>query len=245
VTVELHAVYGMPEIQPGDNLAALMLSGAQTLQSGDVVVVAQKVVSKAEGRLVRLSSVNVSSHAQGLADRLGADPRLVQVVLDESVRIVRQERVLIVETRHGFICANAGVDQSNLPGEDTVSLLPLDCDRSAQDFRDRIAALTGVDVAAIVSDTFGRPWRLGLTNVALGVAGMPALVDHRGLRDDFDVPLRTTVVAIADEIAAAAGLVMGKSRRIPAVIVRGLDSTDTHSGAGRDLIRPPALDLFR
>jgi coenzyme F420-0:L-glutamate ligase/coenzyme F420-1:gamma-L-glutamate ligase len=245
VTVELHAVTGMPEIKPGDNLAALMSSGAQTLQSGDVVVVAQKVVSKAEGRLVNLSSVNVSSRAQDLADSLGADPRLVQVILGESVRIVRQDRVLIVETRHGFVCANAGVDQSNLPGEEVVSLLPLDCDRSAQDLRNRIAALTGVDVAVIISDTFGRPWRLGLTNVALGLAGMPALIDHRGLRDDFDVPMRSTVVAIADEIAAAAGLIMGKSRRIPAVIVRGLDPTDAGQGAGHDLIRPPAFDLFR
>ena len=245
MTVELHAVTGMPEIKPGDNLAALMSSGAQTLQSGDVVVVAQKVVSKAEGRLVNLSSVNVSSRAQDLADSIGADPRLVQVVLGESVRIVRQERVLIVETRHGFVCANAGVDQSNLPGDDVVSLLPLDCDRSAHDLRNRIAALTGVDVAVIISDTFGRPWRLGLINVALGVAGMPALIDHRGLRDDFDVPMRSTVVAIADEIAAAAGLIMGKSRRIPAVIVRGLDPTDAGQGAGHDLIRPPAFDLFR
>jgi len=245
VTVELHAVTGMPEVKPGDNLAALVSSGARTLQSGDVVVVAQKVVSKAEGRLVHLSSVGVSARAQDLADRLGADPRLVQVVLDESVRIVREERVLITETRQGFICANAGVDRSNLPGEDTVTLLPLNCDRSAQDLRNGLAALTGVDVAVIISDTFGRPWRLGLINVALGVAGMPALIDHRGLRDDFDAPLRSTVVAIADEIAAAAGLVMGKSRRIPAVIVRGFDPTNAGQGAGRDLIRPPALDLFR
>src|SRR5207302_4032257 len=245
MTIALEAVEGMPEVRPGDDLGALVASSAPRLQEGDVLVVAQKVVSKAEGRLRDLATAAVSRRAHRLAASLPADPRMVQVVLDESVRIVRQERVLIVETRQGFICANAGIDRSNLGGDDVVSLLPLDCDRSARRMQESIAAMAGTEVAVIISDTFGRPWRLGLINVALGVAGVPALIDHRGHNDDFGAPLRATLVAIADEIAAAAGLVMGKTRRVPVVIVRGLDTSASRSGSGRDLIRPRELDLFR
>ena len=245
VTIELQAVEGLPEVQEGDDLGALALSRAPQLQRGDVVVVAQKVISKAEGRLRDLSTVDVSSRAHRLADRLSTDARMVQVVLEESVRMVREEPVLITETRHGFVCANAGVDRSNVAGESMVSLLPLDCDRSAHLLRQRIAEACGVDVAVIISDSFGRPWRMGLSNVALGVAGMPAVIDHRGLEDDFGMPLRATLVAVADEIAAAAGLVMGKTRRVPVVIVRGLEAFPRPPGRGHDLIRPPELDLFR
>ena len=241
--LELRGVEGLPEIVPGDDLGKLIAERA-SLADGDVLVVAQKAVSKAEGRLLSLTQVAVGKPAQLLADRLSADPRMVQVVLDESVRVVRDDRVLIVETRHGHICANAGVDRSNVPGADMVCLLPLDCDASADAIRRRIAEVAGVRVGVVVSDTFGRPWRLGLCNVALGVAGMPAAVDYRGRADDFGMPLHATVVALADEIAAAAEMVMGKTRRIPAVVVRGL-SLEGEPGSGRELVRPAELDLFR
>ncbi|MGP8162014.1 MAG: coenzyme F420-0:L-glutamate ligase [Candidatus Dormibacteria bacterium] len=242
--LELHAIEGLPEIAPGDDLGRLIAERAAPLVSGDVVVVAQKVVSKAEGRLLNLQRVAVSAQARELAAHLHADPRMVQVVLDESVRVVRGDRVLIVETRHGYICANAGVDRSNVPGTDIVCLLPVDCDRSAETLRRRIAEVSAAEVGVVISDTFGRPWRLGLCNVALGVAGMPAAVDYRGSADDFGMPLHATVVAVADEVAASAELVMGKTRRIPAVVVRGL-SLDGAPGAGRELVRPADLDLFR
>jgi coenzyme F420-0:L-glutamate ligase/coenzyme F420-1:gamma-L-glutamate ligase len=242
--LELRGVEGLPEIQPGDDLGRLIAERAAPLAAGDVVVVAQKVVSKAEGRLRRLADVAVSTEARELADQLHADPRVVQAVLDESVRVVRDDRVLIVETRHGFICANGGIDRSNVPGEDVICLLPVDCDRSAAWLRARITAAAGVDVGVVISDTFGRPWRLGLCNVALGVDGIPATLDYRGMADDFGIPLHATVVAVADEIAAAAEMVMGKTRRIPAVVVRGLE-LDGATGSGRELVRPAELDLFR
>lgn len=243
--MELRGVEGLPEIHPGDDLAALIVERAAPVRGGDVVVVAQKVVSKAEGRLRDLSEVTASDRARSLALALNADPRLVQVILDESVRVVRDDRVLIVETRHGYVCANAGVDRSNVPGDDTVSLLPLDCDASAQALRQRIAAVSGARVGVVVSDTFGRPWRMGLMNVALGVAGLPALIDYRGHPDDFGVPLQATLVAMADELAAAAELIMGKTRRVPVVIVHGLGIFEGVSGSGRELVRPAEMDLFR
>jgi coenzyme F420-0:L-glutamate ligase/coenzyme F420-1:gamma-L-glutamate ligase len=241
---ELIAVDGLPEIAAGDDLAQLI--GARIrLEAGDIVVVAQKVVSKAEGRTRDLATVTASDEAIRLAPHLVAepDPRFVQVVLDESVRILRTERVLITQTRHGFVCANSGVDQSNIPGSEVVTLLPVDPDASAEHLRARLHEITGVTAAVIVSDTFGRPWRLGIVNVALGVAGMPALIDMRGLTDDAGRELHATVLAVADEVAAASGLVMGKTRRTPVVIVRGLDLLG--SGSGRELIRPAAEDLFR
>jgi coenzyme F420-0:L-glutamate ligase/coenzyme F420-1:gamma-L-glutamate ligase len=243
-SLELRPIDGLPEIVPGDDLGRLIAERAGPLQTGDVLVVAQKVVSKAEGRLRSLRDVMVGARAEELAVRLHADPRMVQVVLDESVRVVRDDRVLIVETRHGFICANAGVDRSNVPGTEQVCLLPVDCDRSAERLAHRVGELAGAHVGVVISDTFGRPWRLGLCNVALGVAGMPATVDYRGSADDFGMPLHATVVAVADEVASSAELVMGKTRRIPAVVVRGLTLDDT-GGSGRDLVRPADLDLFR
>jgi coenzyme F420-0:L-glutamate ligase / coenzyme F420-1:gamma-L-glutamate ligase len=242
--LELIGVESLPEVRPGDDLAQLIAARAR-FETGDVVVVAQKVVSKSEGRLVDLDEVTAGDEAARIAGRLIArpDPRMVQVVLDESVRVLRSERVLITETRHGYVCANAGVDHSNVGGRDTLTLLPLDPDASAAGLRTRLRELTGADIGVIVSDTFGRPWRLGIVNVALGVAGLPAVIDLRGTPDDDGKPLQATVLAVADEVAAGAGLVMRKTDRTPAVIARGLHLQG--EGSGRDLIRPPAEDLFR
>ena len=241
--VELIPVEGLPEVRPGDDLGEL-IADHSTLQSDDIVVVAQKVVSKSEGRIVRIDDVKAGDEAIRIAPRLIAkpDPRMVQVVLDESVRVLRSDRVLITETRHGYVCANAGVDHSNV-GQGTLTLLPVDPDASASRLCGRLRELTRADIGVIVSDTFGRPWRLGIVNVALGVAGAPALIDLRGTSDDLGEPLHATVIAVADEIAAAAGLVMRKTARTPAVVVRGLSISG--AGRGRDLIRPPSEDLFR
>lgn len=237
-------VEGLPEVRPGDDLGQ-MVATRWSFEAGDVLVVAQKVVSKSEGRIVDLNTVAAGAEAVRIAAGLVAqpDPRMVQVVLDESVRVLRSERVLITETRHGFVCANAGVDHSNTGDENVVTLLPTDPDASAVRLRVRIRELTGKDVGVIISDTFGRPWRLGIQNVALGVAGLPAVLDLRGTPDDNGRPLHATVLAVADDIAAGAGLVMGKTARTPAVVARGLALTG--AGSGRDLIRPAAEDLFR
>jgi coenzyme F420-0:L-glutamate ligase/coenzyme F420-1:gamma-L-glutamate ligase len=245
VSLELRGIEGLPEIRPGDDLAALIVERAGPLGHGDVVVVAQKVVSKAEGRIRTLTDVTPSERAVALARKLEADARMVQVVLDETVRVVREDRVLIVETRQGFVCANAGVDRSNVDGPDDVCLLPIDCDASALALHVRIEALAGVRAGVVVSDTFGRAWRMGLVNVALGVAGVPAMLDYRGRPDDFGMPLQATVVAVADELAAAAELLMGKTRRVPVVIVHGLGELEGQPGSGQELVRPSELDLFR
>jgi len=242
--VDLIGVEGLPEVRPGDDLAQLIAAHA-SFETGDVLVVAQKVVSKAEGRLLDLNDVTAGGEAAAIARRLIAkpDPRMVQVVLDESVRVLRSDRVLITETRHGYVCANAGVDHSNVGGRDTLTLLPVDPDASAEGLRARLGVLTGAEVGVIVSDTFGRPWRLGIVNVALGVAGIAAVIDLRGTPDDDGKPLHATVLAVADDVAASAGLVMGKTDRTPAVIARGLRLEGR--GTGRDLIRPRSEDLFR
>lgn len=241
--MEILAVEGMPEVGEGDDLASLIEQRFR-LASGDIVVVAQKIVSKTEGRLRHLADVEPGPQAAAIASTLEADPRLIQVILDESVRIVRADRALIVETRHGFVCANAGVDHSNVPGEDAVSLLPDDPDASAERLRDRLRELAGVELGVIVADTFGRAWRMGIANVALGVAGVPALIDLRGGLDDVGKELKATVIAVADELAAAAELVMGKTGRVPVAVIRGY-RTAAPPGNGRDLIRPAELDLFR
>jgi len=241
--MEVLPIEGMPEVRPGDDLAQLIVEHARP-RAGDILVVAQKVVSKSEGRLRRLADIEPTPEAVALGAEIDHDPRLVQAILDESVRVVRKERILIVETRQGFICANAGIDHSNVPGEDTVSLLPEDSDRSASSLRDRVRELAGVEVAVIVSDTFGRAWRMGIENVALGVAGMPVFADYRGQLDDHGKELQFTVVAIADELACAAELVMGKTARVPVVVIRGY-APEGRPGTGRDLVRPAELDLFR
>jgi coenzyme F420-0:L-glutamate ligase/coenzyme F420-1:gamma-L-glutamate ligase len=241
--IELHPVTGLPEVTPGDDLAGLLAERAE-LADGDILVVAQKVVSKAEGRLRDMREITPGSQALEIARQNGSDARQVQAVIDESVRLVRTERVIIAETRHGFVCANAGVDHSNVPGGEILCLLPVDPDASAAALRERLRELTGRTVAVIVSDTFGRAWRVGIQNVALGVAGMPAVVDYRGRDDDFGRTLIGTVVAIADELAGAAELAMGKTDRVPAVVIRGYRAEGA-PGTGRQLVRPPAEDLFR
>jgi coenzyme F420-0:L-glutamate ligase / coenzyme F420-1:gamma-L-glutamate ligase len=242
--IELLAVEGLPEVHPGDDLGDLISTKAK-LEPRDVLVVAQKVVSKSEGRLRDLASVVATDEATRIAAQLVAqpDPRLVQVILDESVRVLRSHRVLITETRHGFVCANSGVDQSNVNEPGTVTLLPEDPDGSARRLRERLHERTGAEVGVIVSDTFGRPWRLGIVNVALGVAGLPALIDLRGMPDDAGREMHATVLAIADDLASAAGLVMRKTARTPVVVIRGLDLAG--DGRGRDLIRPADEDVFR
>jgi coenzyme F420-0:L-glutamate ligase / coenzyme F420-1:gamma-L-glutamate ligase len=228
-------VEGIPEVQEDDDLAALLDEAAE-LEEGDVLVVAQKVVSKAEGRVVRLDEVEASERAAELAaDR---DPRELEVVLREARRLVRVRPPLVIaETRHGFVCASAGVDHSNTGRAGTLVLLPLDPDASARRLSERLG------VAVIVSDSFGRPFRLGTTDVAIGIAGIPALLDLRGLHDSAGYELRTTVIAVADEIAGAAELVMGKTDGIPAAIVRGLDLRG--DGNARELVMPAERDLFR
>jgi coenzyme F420-0:L-glutamate ligase / coenzyme F420-1:gamma-L-glutamate ligase len=246
--IEMISVAGLPEIAAGEDLAGLIFGAARrakiTFQDQDILVLAQKVVSKAEGRLARLSAIEPSAEALQLAAKGKRDPRLVEVILRESRRIVREHPVLIVETHHGFVCANAGVDHSNVPGNDVVTLLPLDPDASARQLAGKIRRLTNKRVAVIVSDTFGRPWRLGLTNVAIGAAGIPVLIDLRGSRDRNRKPLQATILAVADDLAAAAGLLMGKGEGIPVVIIRGYKYRSRQEPATR-IIRPAQEDLFR
>jgi coenzyme F420-0:L-glutamate ligase / coenzyme F420-1:gamma-L-glutamate ligase len=215
------------------------------LSDGDIITVAQKIISKAEGRLVNLESVTPSELANEIAKKQQRDPRLVEVILSESASIVRSdERVLITETKHGFVCANAGVDRSNVVGKDWVSLLPVAPDDSALLLKTRLAELLKVNVAVIITDTFGRAWREGLTNIAIGVAGLKPLKDFRGKTDDHGKELSATVLAIADEIAAASGLLMRKTARIPVVMMRGY-YFDHGEGTARDLVRSRDRDLFR
>jgi coenzyme F420-0:L-glutamate ligase/coenzyme F420-1:gamma-L-glutamate ligase len=247
--LQVIGLVGLPEVRPGDDLPALIIEAAREqgtdVQDGDVLVVTQKVVSKVEGRLVNLGDVQPSAHAREVAKATGKDPRLVEVILRESRRIVRQEGpVLITETKHGFVCANAGVDASNVGGGELVALLPEDPDRSAEAMRRAIREKAGVSVAVVISDTFGRPWREGHTNVAVGLAGMKPLRDYVGQRDPFGYELRVSTMAVADELAAAAEPVMGKLSRIPVVIVRGF-AFEPGAGTARELIRPPERDLFR
>jgi coenzyme F420-0:L-glutamate ligase/coenzyme F420-1:gamma-L-glutamate ligase len=246
--ISFFVVPGLPEIRKGHNLAKLTTVAARhakiAFEDGDILVVAQKVISKAEGHTVRLSTISPSSRAIALATKLSGDSRFIEVVLRESRRVVRSDRVLIVETHHGFVCANAGVDHSNVRGRDFVTLLPKKPDRSARRLAVAVRAQTGKRVAVIISDTFGRPWRLGLINAAIGAYGVPALVDLRGTRDRHRKLLRATVLAVADELAAAAGLLMGKSAGTPIVVIRGHRHRFVQDPAAR-LIRPAGEDLFR
>jgi coenzyme F420-0:L-glutamate ligase / coenzyme F420-1:gamma-L-glutamate ligase len=231
------------DIAAGADLAAIVLAAAPPLAAGDVVVVAHKAVAKSEGRVVDLREIEPSPRARALAAGV-ADPRHVEVVLRESVRLVRHRPgLLIAETRHGFVCANAGVDRSNTPGPDHVVLLPLDPDRSAAELRRGIAERAGVEVGVIVADTMGRAFRAGIVGTAIGVAGLAPLRELAGAVDPAGYVLRTSRVAVADEIAAAADLVLGKLERVPAALVRGYAGGG--EGSARDLVRDPARDLFR
>ena len=239
------ALPGMPEVRPGDDLGSLLTAAAERaggLEGGDVVVVAQKVVSKAEARIVSLDEVEPSERARELAN--DEDPRRLEVILREAVRFVRTRPPLVIaETRHGFVCASAGVDSSNAPEAGTVVLLPVDADASAERLRTQLAELSGVAVGVLVTDSFGRAWRQGTTDVAIGVAGVRPLLDLRGERDPAGYELHATTIAVADEIAGAAELVMGKTSRVPAAIVRGLDVAG--EGSARELVMPADRDLFR
>ena len=236
---------GIPELEEGDDLGALLVAAAERsggFEPGDVLVAAQKAVSKVEGRVVHLSDVAPSPRARELAGE--EDSRRIEVILRESNEIVRARPPLVIaKTKHGFVCASAGVDASNAKGPDTLVLLPLDPDASARRLRERVRALTEVDIGVIVSDSFGRAWRRGTTDIALGVAGFNPLLDLKGEVDSTGYVLHATEIAIADEIAGAAELVMGKTEGVPAAIVRGLDATG--DGSGQDLLMPRERDLFR
>jgi coenzyme F420-0:L-glutamate ligase/coenzyme F420-1:gamma-L-glutamate ligase len=239
--ISITPVEGLPELQKGDDLAALLAERAE-LRDGDVLVVAQKAVSKAEGRVVRLGDVEPSDEARRLAGK--EDPRRLEVILREAKRIVRTRPPLVIaETRHGFVCASAGVDSSNAPEADAVVLLPEDPDASAASLREGLRELTGAEVGVIVSDSFGRPWRQGTTDVAIGLSGIRPLLDLKGERDPAGYELHATVIAVADELAGAAELVLGKTDGVPAAVIRGLDARG--EGRARDLVLPAERDLFR
>ena len=243
-------VKGIPDIESGDNLCEIIVSRlkdqGEEFQDGDVTVVSQKVVSKAEGRVVNLSKVTPSPFASFIAKEAGKDPRQVEIILRETRKIIRMKAGhLITETRHGFICANAGVDASNVArGKDIVTLLPLDPDASADRIGKTIRKLTGKAVPVIVTDTFGRAWRMGQVNFAIGISGMKPIHDYRGSRDMYRHTLRVTEIAVADELASAGELVMNKSDKVPVALVRGYRFR-RGKGTGKDLLRPEELDLFR
>lgn len=245
----MYSLRGLPEIEPGADLAALLVAAARrtpgSLEDGDVLVVTHKVVAKSEGCLIDLRAVEPSPFALAYAERWGKDARQVEVVLRESARIVRMDHgVMICETRHGFVCANAGVDRSNAGAIETVVTLPDDPDASARAIRDGVVALTGTRVAVIVSDTFGRAWREGLTNVAIGCAGLSPLRDERGQVDAQGYKLEASVLAVADELTSAAELAMGKLDGVPAALVRGY-AFELGEGSARALLRAPERDMFR
>jgi coenzyme F420-0:L-glutamate ligase/coenzyme F420-1:gamma-L-glutamate ligase len=238
--VRIVGLKGLPEVRPGDDIAALIRSKTGVIEEDTIVVVAQKIVSKAEGAIVDLRSIVPSDLAKNWASQFGKDARLIELVLRESRRIVRMDRdILIAETRHGFVTANAGIDQSNVPGEHFATTLPVDPDASARRIREGLGC-----GAVIISDTFGRPWREGLVNVAIGVSGIDPLADLRGERDRSGRELHATLLAVADELAAAAGLAMPKAAGVPVALITGF-AWKRVEGSARSLRRAPERDLFR
>ncbi len=240
-------VAGLPEVVEGDSVGGL-IAGCAALEDGDVVVISQKIVSKAEGQVRKLSAVLPGAEARKLAALLGKEPALIELIIEESKEVLRAERgVLIVETKHGFVCANAGIDTSNLPQPDTACLLPEDPDASARRVRTEIAAASGAMVGVVIADSFGRAWRLGQAEVAIGCAGLAPLDDWRGRHDAGGRELEATLIAIADEAASAADLVRAKDSGIPAALIRGLAShvTSEDGPGAAALRRPHAEDLFR
>ena len=240
---------GIPLVEPGDNVVDLIVRALTnvpiTLANGDILVVTQKIVSKAEGCLIHLADVTPSAFATRFAARWDKDPRAVEVVLQQSRRIVKMDRgVIIAETHHGFVCANAGVDQSNMDSEGVVAVLPPDPDASARGIRLGLHAVLDVDVPVIISDTFGRPWREGLVNVAIGLSGMQAAHDYTGMHDPQGYELRVTSLSVADELAAAAELVMNKLDQVPVAIITGYAYPPGDGGVDQ-LVRDPEFDLFR
>ena len=239
--IELIPVRGLPEIRQDDDLAALVV-GLVELRDRDIVVVAQKAVSKVEGQVVRIEGIEPSAKARELAGD-ERDPREVEVILQEAVQIIRERGPLVIaQTRHGLICASAGVDHSNAPEPGTLVLLPVDPDASAARLRERFAEVTGKTVGVVVTDSFGRPFRQGTTDVAIGAAGITPIIDLRGTKDRIGYELRSSRVAVADEVAAAADLARGKAEGVPAVLVRGLDLQG--EGTAREIVIEPELDLF-
>ena len=248
--VRVIAIQGMPELGPGEDLAGLMMDAADAqgtpIEDGDVLVVTQKVVSKVEGKVLSINDVEASSLAITVTEGYRRDPRHTELILRESKRIVRMDRgVIISETRHGFYCANAGIDASNIPGNDTVALLPDDSDASARAIRRAVKDRLGVNVAIIVSDTFGRAWRNGAANVAIGVAGMEPMVSYVGQEDAHGHTLHTTEIAVADELAATAELVTGKTLGVPVTIIRGYRFSPMENASIQRLLRTGDRDLFR
>ena len=248
--VRIIGVEGMPELGPGDDLAGVMIDAAAAqgtpIEAHDILVVTQKVISKVEGKVMSYLDVEPSPLAVTITEGHRRDPRHTEMILREAVRIVRMDRgVIITETKHGFYCANAGIDASNIPGDSTIALLPDDSDASAQGVREAVSQRLGVNVAVIVSDTFGRPWRNGAANVAIGVAGMDPLLDYVGALDAHGNVLHTTQIAVADELAAAAELVTGKALGIPVTIIRGYAFETMEGAAIQRLLRTGERDLFR
>jgi coenzyme F420-0:L-glutamate ligase/coenzyme F420-1:gamma-L-glutamate ligase len=249
-SLTLTAIEGIPMVQPGDDLAGLIVRALDTtrlkLEHGDILTVCQKIISKAEGRLVSLDEIEPSELAIKFAARWDKDPRAVELVLRQTSRVVRMDNaVLIVETGPGWVCANAGIDESNSLADNRAILLPEDADGSAARLRTALKQLTGAEIAVLITDTFGRPWRDGLTEVCLGIAGLDPMLDLRGTTDLGGRELHHTVIAIADELAAAAGLLMPKAGATPAVLIRGYTYKPIEGASAKALIRPAASDLFR
>ena len=231
------------EITSDDNLSKIIINSAD-IDDGDILVIAQKVISKQEGRIVDLSSVKTSLLSEGISSQYNKDPRIVELILSDSKRIVRMKSgLIIVETNHGFICANAGIDESNV-ADGFATLLPLNSDKSAELIRNKILDETGKNIAIIIADTFGRPFRMGQTNCAIGISGLNPILDYSGTLDSFDRILRVTAIAVADELSAAADLVMEKTKKSPVVIIRNY-SYDLMDKSIDDLIRPENEDLFK
>lgn len=251
--IRIIPIKGIGDIAPGTDLGTLIFDALRqqqlTLEQGDILVITQKIVSKAEGQLVDLKDIEPSAFAQAYAERWGKDARHIEVVLRESKRIVRMDHgVLISETQHGFVCANAGVDESNVNGAELLTLLPVDSDRSAREIRTRLQQLVGkgddLQIALIISDTWGRPWRNGQINMAIGLAGIAALSDYRGQTDPYGYEMYASVIAVVDELASAAELVMGKIDRVPVALIRGYQFTPDE-GNIHTLTRDSATDMFR
>jgi coenzyme F420-0:L-glutamate ligase/coenzyme F420-1:gamma-L-glutamate ligase len=247
--IQIIGLRNVPLIKQGDSVADCIVNAAKQegvqVSDHDIIVVAQKIVSKAEGGIVHLKSVTPSPRAVEIARTTGKEPSHIETILQQTAKIIRMKDAhLIVETHHGFVCANAGVDRSNVEDPDSVTVLPADADKSAREIRRKIHELTGANVGVIISDTFGRAWRIGQVNVAIGVDGLRPIMDYRGQKDMFGYVLNVTQMAVADELASAAELVMKKSDAVPVAIVRGFDLADGN-GSARELIRPAEEDLFR